>query len=49
MMGQIDKIAWLKLEKYDSKEYKIEAIRNSEIYIKKPDNGHLLDLYYLIS
>lgn len=48
---QVDKaMSWLELEgdgkKY--KEYKIKAIRNSKIYVKKSDRGHLLGLYYLI-
>lgn len=39
----------LELEENDSKEYKIEAICNSEIYAKKLHNGHLLDFCYLVS
>lgn len=31
----------------DNKEYKVEAIRNSAIYARKSESGHLLGLYYL--
>ena len=32
----------------ESKTYKMEAICNSTIYIKKLKSGHLLILYYLV-
>ena len=34
-------------ESGDNKEYKIEVIRDSAIYIKEA-NGHLSGLYYLV-
>ena len=34
-------------DKGDDKKYKVEAIRNSAVYIKKADR-HLLRLYYLV-
>ena len=40
----------IKLDKSDSKEYKVEAICDREIYTKKLDSGqYLLGLYYLVS
>lgn len=39
----------IELNKNNNKEYKVEAICNSEVYTKKSDSGHHLpDLYYLI-
>ena len=32
-----------------SKEYEVEAIRDSKVYTKKGDHGQLPRLYYLIS
>ena len=32
-----------------SKEYKMEAIQDSAIYVKESKSGHLPDLYYLVS
>ena len=33
----------------DSKEYKVEAIRNSAVYANKAESGHLPGLYYLVA
>ena len=33
----------------ESREYKVEAIRDSKVYEKKSELGHLLGLYYLVS
>lgn len=33
----------------NNREYKMRAIENSEIYIKKLELSHLLKLYYLVS
>ena len=33
----------------EDKEYEVEAICNSAIYVKKSESGQLLGLYYLIS
>ena len=30
-------------------EYKVEAIRDSAVYVRESESGHLLDLYYLVS
>ncbi len=39
----------VKLDKGDSEEYEVEAIRNSAVYIKESDNSHHLPgLYYLV-
>ena len=39
----------IKLDKDDSKEYKVEAICDSEIYAKEIDNSHhLSSFYYLV-
>lgn len=35
--------------KSNCKKYEVEAIFNSEIYIKKSDNAHLPGPYYVIS
>ena len=32
-----------------NREYKVEAIRDSEVYARESESGHLPDLYYLIS
>ncbi len=39
----------IELDKGDSKEYEVEAIRDSEVYAKKSDSGQLPGLYYLVS
>ena len=36
-----------KFELGDNKEYKVEAIQDSTVYVKKAD-GHLPGLYYLV-
>lgn len=36
------------LEKNNTKEYKLEIICDSKVYIKKLENNYLLDLYYLV-
>ena len=33
----------------DNKEYEVEGIRDSAVYARKLEAGHLLGLYYLIS
>ena len=33
----------------DSGEYEVEAIRDSEVYVRKSESGHLPGLYYLVS
>ena len=33
----------------ESGKYKVEAIRNSVVYAKESESGHLPGLYYLIS
>ena len=30
-------------------EYKVEAIRDSAVYARESESGHLLGLYYLVS
>ena len=32
----------------NSKEYEVEAIRDSAVYANKSESGHLLGLYYLV-
>ena len=32
----------------ESGEYKVEAIRDSAVYARKSESGHLLGLYYLV-
>ncbi len=40
----------IELDEGDSKEYKVEAIRDSAVYAKESESGqHLPGLYYLIS
>ncbi len=40
----------IELDKSNSKEYKIEKIHDSEIYVKELNTGyHLLGLHYLVS
>ncbi len=40
----------IKLDEGNSKEYEVEAIRDSVVYAKESDSGyHLLGLYYLVS
>ena len=41
------KVSGFELELSNDKEYKVEAIQDSEVYAKKA-NKHLLGLYYLI-
>ena len=39
----------IKLDKGNSKEYKVEVIYNNKVYVKKLDNGHHLPgFYYLV-
>lgn len=38
----------IKLDKGNSKKYKVEIIHDGKIYAKELDNGHLLDLHYLV-
>ena len=39
----------LELDEGNSKEYQVEAIRDSKVYAKELNSGHhLLGLYYLI-
>ena len=33
----------------DSGEYKVEAIRDSSVYLRESESGHLSGLYYLVS
>ena len=33
----------------DSKEYEVEAIRNSAVYVNESESGHLPSLYYLVA
>ena len=33
----------------DSEEYKVEAIRDSAVYARESESGHLPDFYYLVS
>ena len=33
----------------ESKEYKIEAIWDSAVYVRESESGHLPSLYYLVS
>ncbi len=35
-------------DKSNSKEYEVEASRNSEVYAKELDSGHLPSFYYLV-
>ncbi len=39
----------IELDEGDSEEYNVKAIRNSKVYAKESDSGHLPGLYYLIS
>ena len=50
--GQVDEKTAEKLEFEaggDNKEYKVEGIRNSAVYTKESETGHLPGLYYLVS
>ena len=33
----------------NDKEYEVEAICDSAVYVKESESDHLLDLYYLVS
>ena len=33
----------------NSKEYKVETIRDSAVYARESESGHLLGFYYLVS
>ncbi len=47
--GRVDKTASrLEFENEDNKEYEVEAIRDSAVYVSKSE-GHLLGFYYLVS
>ena len=39
----------LELEAGNSKEYKVEAVRDSVVYASKSESGQLPDLYYLVA
>ena len=39
----------LELEAGDNKEYKVEAIWDSAVYVSKLESGQLLGLYYLVA
>ena len=46
----VDKrIKELELEAGNSKEYKVEAIQDSDVYTSKSESGQLPGLYYLIA
>ena len=46
---QVNKnITKLDADNNDNKKYKVKAIYNSIVYIKKLKSSHLLDLYYLL-
>ncbi len=45
----MDKTVQLELEKDNNKEYNIEIICDSEVYVKKTDSSFILSLYYLVS
>ncbi len=51
MKERVDEImSKLEFESDDNgKEYEVEAIRNSEVYAKELDSGHLSGFYYLVS
>ena len=38
-----------KFEPGNNKEYKMEAIWDSAVYVRESESGHLPDLYYLVS
>ena len=46
--GRVDENA-IELEAGDSEEYGVEAIRDSDVYARESESGHLPGLYYLIS
>ena len=39
----------LEFDVSDSKEYKVEAIWDSAVYMMELKSGHLLSLYYLVA
>ena len=39
----------LEFEPGDNKKYEVKAIRNSVVYARESESGHLLSLYYLVS
>ena len=43
------KVTELDFEFRNSKEYKVEAIRDSAVYAMESESGHLLGLYYLVA
>ena len=43
------KVTELDFEVGDSEEYKIEAIRDSAVYVIESESGHLPELYYLVA
>ena len=46
---QADKnIIWLEFESSNNKEYKVEAIQESAVYVREAESGKLLGLYYLV-
>ena len=50
--GQVDEKTAEQLEfktGSDKKEYKVEGIRDSAVYDRESEVGHLLGLYYLVS
>ena len=38
-----------KFEQSNNKEYKVEAIQDSAIYVRESESGHLSGFYYLVS
>lgn len=45
-MNNSNTMAQLELNKGDSKEYKVKAIYDSEVYTKESDSGHQLSGLY---
>ena len=49
-MGRVDEnVTELDVGDNNSGEYEVEAIRNSALYTRESESGHLLGLYYLVS
>lgn len=48
MKGQVDDISQAQLDEGKSKEYKVKAIWDSEVYAKESDSGYLPGFYYLV-
>ena len=47
--GRVKKILKLDTSNNNSKKYKLEAIWDSAVYIKKSESGYLLGFYYLLA